>query len=313
MKHMNAVRIHSYGGPEVFSFEDAPMPEPGIGEVLVRVCAAGVNPVDWMVRDGMLKDRGIHHLPLILGWDFSGTVEGVGPDAPGFRIGDEVYGRPDLSRDGAYAEYIVVRAKEVALKPKTLDHIHAAAVPLTGLTAWQALFGVANLQPGQKILIHGAAGGVGIMAVQLAKWKGAYVYGTASDHNQAFLKELGVDHPIDYTKTHFENVCTDMDCVLDTVGGETQDRSWKVIRKGGILVSIVGHPSEAEAEAHGVRHASFIVQPNAMWLSQIASLIDSGKIRVIVDTVLPLTDVAEAHRLSESRHVRGKIVLEVAS
>lgn len=312
MESMNAVRIHTYGGPDVVTFEDVPVPEPGTGELLVRVQAAGVNPVDWKVRDGMMKSQGVHHLPLTLGWDFSGTVDGMGPNVTGFRIGDEVFGRPDLSRDGAYAEFIVVRANEVALKPRTIDHIHAAAVPLCGLTAWQALFDVAKLEHNQTILIHGAAGGVGIYAVQLAKWKGAMVCGTASTRNQDFLSELGVDLPIDYSKTRFEDVVRGVDVVLDTIGGDTQDRSWQVIHRGGILISLVARPSEREAEVHGVRHASFLVQPNQSWLQQIADLIDAGKIKVIVDTVLPLSDVARAHAMSESHHVRGKIVLQVA-
>src|SRR5258705_1549445 len=197
---MKAIRIHNYGGPEALQYEDAPRPEPQVGEVLVRVHAAGVNPIDWKVREGHMKDFWPHKFPLILGWDLSGVVEefGEGPAAAGrFKIGDEVYSVPDPTRNGAYADYIVVREPELALKPNSLHHIRAAAVPLAALTAWQSLFDNAQLQPGQRVLIHAGSGGVGHFAAQLAKWKGAYVFATASTKNQDLLRELGVDEPID--------------------------------------------------------------------------------------------------------------------
>jgi len=197
---MKAVRIHQYGGPEVLQYEEAPRPKPQPGEVLIRVHAAGVNPIDWKVREGHLQDFFPHTFPLILGWDLSGVVEqvGAGPAAVGrFKIGDEVYSLPDPLRDGAYSEYIAVRESEVALKPKSLHHGHAAAVPLAALTAWQALFDTAKLEPGQRVLIHAAAGGVGHFAVQLAKWKDAHVIATASSKNHSVLRELGADETID--------------------------------------------------------------------------------------------------------------------
>ena len=228
-----------------------------------------------------------------------------------FQIGDEVYSRPDIARDGAYATYIVVRESEVALKPRSVDHVHAAAIPLAALTAWQALFDVAGLSAGQKVLIHAAAGGVGSFAVQLAKWKGAHVIGTASQRNQSLLRELGVDEPIDYQNTHFDDVVHDVDAVLDTVGGDTQHRSWRVLKKGGILVSILSPPSEEEAAKHGARTGYVFVQPNSAQLTEIAKLVDAGKVKPVVETILPLADARKAQELSQTRHARGKIVLKV--
>jgi NADPH:quinone reductase-like Zn-dependent oxidoreductase len=312
MENMKAVRIHNYGGPEVLKFEDAPRPRASSGEVLIRVHAAAVNPVDWKIRAGYLKDRIAYVLPFIPGWDVSGVVEATGPEVMKFKKGDEVYSRPDITRNGAYAEYIVVKATEVALKPRSIDHVHAAAIPLAALTAWQAIFDAAGLSAGQKILIHAAAGGVGGFAVQLAKWKGAHVIGTASARNQAFLRELGVDEPIDYEKAKFEDVVRDVDVVFDTIGGDTQQRSWKVLKKGGILVSIISQPSEKEAAKHGVRLGYVFVQPNAAELAEIAKLVDSGKVKPVVETVLPLSEARRAQELSETGHTRGKIVLKVA-
>ena len=312
MENMKAVRIHNYGGPEVLKFEDAPRPQPGNGEVLVRIHAAAVNPVDWKVRAGRLKERIQYPLPLIPGWDFSGVVEATGPGVTRLKKGDEVYARPDLARNGAYAEYIVAKESEVALKPKAVDHVQAAAIPLAALTAWQALFDTAGLKAGQKVLIHGAAGGVGSFAVQLAKWKAAHVIGTASGRNQSFLRELDVDEPVDYEKAPFEDVVHDVDVVLDTIGGDTQKRSWKVLKKGGILVSIISPPSAEEATKHGVRHGYVFVQPNASQLTEIAKLVDSGKLKPVVETVLPLSEARRAQEQSETGHTRGKIVLKVA-
>jgi NADPH:quinone reductase-like Zn-dependent oxidoreductase len=310
---MKAIRIHNYGGPEVLKYEDAPRPQPQAGEVLVRVHAAGVNPIDWKVREGEMKDLWPHTFPLILGWDLSGVVEesGRGPAAAGrFRIGDEVYGLPDPTRGGAYADYIVVRESELALKPKSLHHIRAAAVPLAGLTAWQSLFDTGQLQPGQRVLIHAGSGGVGHLAVQLAKWKGAYVFATASTKNQDLLRKLGVDEPIDYTQQRFEDVARKVDIVLDTIGGETQERSWSVLKKGGNLVSLVQLPSEEKAKELGVRAVFVGGQANGGQLAEIAKIIDSGK---LIDRILPLSEARRAHELSQSGHIHGKIVLRVSN
>ena len=311
MKTMKVVCIYGYGGPEVLSYEDAPRPHPGPGEVLVRVHAAGINPVDWKIRQGELKEMLTYMFPLILGWDVSGVIESVGTGTTRLKVGDEVFSRPDIAQDGAYAEYIVIKESEVALKPKSLDHIHAAALPLAGLTGWQSLFIAAGLTAGQRVLIHAAAGGVGHLAVQLAKWKGAYVIGTASEKNHAFLRELGVDQIIDYNTERFEEVVRAMDVVFDTVGGEVQERSWSVLKPGGILVSIISPPKEETAKAHSVRQAFVFTQPNAGQLAEIAQLADAEKLKVIVETILPLSDATRAQELSERGHGRGKIVLRV--
>src|SRR6476660_3118686 len=311
---MKAIRIHNYGGPEVLRYEDAPRPQPQAGEVLVRVHAAGVNPIDWKVREGHMKDFWPHKFPLILGWDVSGTVDevGSGPAAAGrFKIGDEVYSIPDPTRNGAYADYVVVRESELALKPKSFHHIRAAAVPLAALTAWQSLFDTAQLQPGQRVLIHAGSGGVGHFAVQLAKWKGAHVFATASTKNQDLLRELGVDEPIDYTQQRFEDIARKIDIVLDTIGGETQERSWSVLKKGGNLVSVVEPPSADKAKALGVQAVFVASHPNGSELAKIAELIDSGDLKPIVNRILPLSEARRAHELSQTGHTHGKIVLRV--
>ena len=314
MENMKAVRIHNYGGPEVLHVEDAPRPAPGSGELLIRVYAASVNAIDWKTRAGYLKDVFPLPLPYIPGWDVSGVVEAVGSGVTRLKKGDEVYARPDAARNGkgTHAEYVVVKETEAALKPKSIDHVHAAAIPVVALTAWQALFDTAALSKGQRILIHGAAGGVGSFAVRLAKWKGAHVIGTASGRNQAFLRELGVDEPIDYEKARFEDVVHDVDIVLDLLGGDTQNRSWRVLKKGGILVSIVAPPSADEAAKNGVRSAFFSAHPSSSQLSEIAKLVDAGKLKPMVETVLPLQDARRAYELNETGHVRGKRVLKVA-
>ena len=308
---MKAIRIHNYGGPEVLKYEDAPRPEPGEGEVLIRVHAASVNPIDWKVREGHTKDFWPHEFPLILGWDLSGVVEELGRGVSRFKIGDEVYSVPDPTRNGAYADYIVVRESELALKPNSLHHIRAAAVPLAALTAWQSLFDTAQLQPGQRVLIHAGSGGVGHFAVQLAKWKGAYVFATASTKNQDLLRELGVDEPIDYTQQRFEDIARKIDIVLDPIGGDTQERSWQVLKKGGILLSLVEPPSADKAKALGIQAAFVASHPNGAELAKIAELIDSGDLKPIVNRILPLSEARRAHELSQTGHTHGKIVLRV--
>ncbi len=305
---MNSICIHSHGGPEVLSYEKLPVPSPKAGEVLIRVHSAGVNPVDWKVREGYLKDMFEYKFPLTLGWDVSGVIEAVGPGVSRLNVKDEVYSRPDLSRNGAYAEYIVVRENEVALKPKSLDHVHAASIPLAALTAWQSLFDTAELKPGQRVLIHAAAGGVGGFAVQLAKWKGAYVIGTASGRNRDYVSGLGADEVIDYQRVPFEDAVQNVDVVFDTMGGDTQERSWKVLKPGGILVSIVSPP---EANVQGVRKTFVFVQPNFTQLMEIAWLVDSGKLKTLVEVIMPLSAARRAQELSSEGHVRGKIVLKV--
>ena len=311
MRTMKAVCFYSYGGPGVLVYNDAPVPRTQKGEVLVRVHAAGINPVDWKIREGHLKEMLHHTLPLVLGWDMSGVVEVVGSGVIHMRVGDEVFSHPDISRDGAYAEFIVIKESEVALKPKSIDYIHAAALPLAGLTAWQTLFDAGGLKAGQRVLIHAAAGGVGHLAVQLAKEKGAQVIGTASARNHDFLRKLGAEQIIDYKTVRFEEAVQPVDVVIDTMGGEIQERSWKVLKRGGVLVSIVSPPSAEIATAHGVRQAFVLTQPNAGQLAEIAKLVDADKLKAIVETIMPLSDATRAQEVSERGHTRGKIVLRV--
>ena len=312
MTTMQAVRMHEYGGPEVLKLEDAPRPDPGEGEVLVRVHGAGINPVDWKVRAGLARQMIPHALPLIPGWDLSGTVEWVGPNVRGLQHGDGVFTRLDVRRDGAYAEYVVVPTRDLARKPRSIDHLHAAAVPLAGLTAWQALFepSHAELARDQTVLIHGGAGGVGHFAVQLAKWRGARVIATGSAGNEGFLRELGADVFVDHTSQRFEEAAREVDVILDTIGGETQARSWPVLR-GGVLVTTVELAAPDEAIARGVRASRVSAQTNVRHLQELANLIDEGTLRPAVSRILPLAQARKAHGLIEAGHARGKLVLDV--
>ncbi len=313
MGTMKAVRIHAYGGEDVLVYEDAPRPTPAQGEVLIRVLASSVNPFDCAVHAGYLSGYFNYTLPLIPGTDVSGIIEEVGPGANGFAPGDPVYARAGVTRDGAYAEYVVVPVSDVAAKPASLDHAQAAALPHVALTAWQALYELANLKKGQTVLIHGAAGGVGHIAVQLAKLRGAKVIGTASV-NLPFLRELGVDQAIDYAATPFEQAVRDVDVVLDTVGGDTQERSWAVLKPGGMLVSSVQPPSAEKAAEHGVRQAMVASSPPiGKVLTEVAGLVASGKVTPHVSAVLPLRETRKAHQMLEGKHTRGKIVLQVAA
>jgi NADPH:quinone reductase-like Zn-dependent oxidoreductase len=311
METMKAVRVHEYGGPEVLQYEDAPRPQAGPGEVLIKVHASSVNPVDWKVRAGYLKQMLNYKMPMIPGWDVSGVIEAVGSGVTRLKRGDGVYSRPDLSRDGAYAEFVAVKESEVALKPKSIDHATAAAIPLAALTAWQALYDGAKLSSGQTLLIHGAAGGVGTFAVQLAKMRGARVIATASTKNHDFLRSLGADEVIDYNTTKFDEVVHGVDAVLDTITGETMERSWKTLKKGGILVSILEPPSPEKAAAHGVRCHHTFVQANVEQLNEIAKLVDAGKLKIIIENIFPLAEARAAQESNATGHTRGKIVLRV--
>ena len=308
---MKAVRIHSYGESDVLLYEDAPLPRPNAGEMLIRVYATTVNPLDWKVRAGYMRSMMDFPMPITLGCDLAGIVESVGTGVTDFRVGDAIYGMPQ-AEIGMYAEYAVVRESDVAAKPRSLDFIEAASVPVAALTAWQSLFEAGSLTPAQTVLIHGAAGGVGSMAVQLAKTKGSRVIGTASASNHKFVRDLGADEVINYKTTRFEDVIKDVDLVLDLIGGETRKRSWQVIKKGGTLVSTVPpFPSDEDGANYGVNGKGIGVQPSAEQLRMIATLIDTGKLKPLVDRVLPLSEVRQAHDLSQSGHVRGKIALQV--
>ena len=308
---MKAVRIHNYGDVDTLGYEDAPMPEPGPADVRVRVHAAAVNPVDWKIRAGYLAEMIPYKMPLTLGWDMSGVVEQVGAEVTHLSVGDEVYSRPDIARDGSYAEYMVVRASEVAAKPETLSHNEAAAVPLAGLTAWQALFDHAQLKQGERVLVHAGAGGVGSFAIQFAKWAGAHVIATASSANEALIRDLGADEFVDYRSQRFEEVLAKVDVVLDTIGGDTQARSIQLLNSGGRLFSVVAAPDEASLAAVGATGGIFMVQPSSKDLGHIAKLIDDGTVRVLIDSVFPLSEARAAHTRSQTGRARGKIVLEV--
>ena len=304
---MKAIVVHSSGGPDVLKYEDAPRPHPKDDEVLIRVMAAAVNPVDVFIREGRSNQ-----FPLIPGMDVAGVVEQAGNEVTKFKPGDAIYAYLSFEEQGGYAEFAVAKQDHVALKPKSIDFEHAAAVPLAATTAWQALVEKAGLSAGQTVLIHGGSGGVGTFAVQIAKARGAKVIATASTANQDLLKQLGVDQPIDYTTTKFEDVVKDVDVVLNAVRGDTLARSYSVVKKGGIIVSITGQPDPGELEKHGIRGAGLSAHPDAKVLEELAKLIDAGKITPIVSAVMPLVDVAKAQEQIASRHTRGKIVLKIA-
>ncbi|MEY2546392.1 MAG: hypothetical protein QOG48_1509 [Verrucomicrobiota bacterium] len=308
---MKAIVIHEYGGPEVLKFEEAaPRPEPKENQVLVKVIAAGVNPIDAAIHTGKYAKVFGTTLPLVPGYDIAGTVEKIGAKVTRFKVGDAVYAYPMWG--GGYAEYAVVDEAETALKPKTISFVDAAGVPLAALTAWQALIDNAKIDKGQTVLIHGGSGGVGSLAVQIAKARGAKVIATASTPNQQLLKELGADVAVDYTKQKFEDVAHDVDVVLDSVGKDTLQRSYGVVKKGGFIATIVARLDQAELDKHGIRGTSVSVKPNGEELTEIARLIDEKKIKPITSQVLPLSDAAKAQEQAATHHTRGKIVLKIA-
>jgi NADPH:quinone reductase-like Zn-dependent oxidoreductase len=314
---MRAVVQDALGGPEVLSVREVPRPEPLPTEVRVRVHAAGINPVDWKTRAGSGMAGVLGEPPFILGWDVSGVVEKVGFGVTTLKEGDEVYGMPWFPRAaGAYAEYVTAPARQFVLKPSTVSHEVAAAVPLAALTAWQALVDTAHVQSGQRVLIHAAAGGVGHLAVQFAKHLGAHVIGTARAGGHDWLTKLGADEVVDYTEVRFEDVVSDVDVVIDLVGGDTSTRSLDVLRPGGLLVAI---PSGASpdlgiaAAAKGVRVTPFLVEPDGPALARIAALIDAGEVVVEVAETFPLEEVAQAHARGETNRTRGKLVLRVTA
>lgn len=308
---MKAVRIYAYGGQDQLKYEDAPLPQIGDKDVLVRVVASSINPVDWKVREGHLKAMQSYNFPFILGLDVSGIVVAVGKSVTTFKPGDAVYSRPNIARDGTYAEFIAIDESEIAFKPKTIAHASAASLPLAGITAWEVLVKAGEIKAGDRVLIHAASGGVGSLAVQLAKARGAYVIATTSSKNSALVKSLGADEVIDYRQQAFEQVARDIDIVFDTLGGEVQEKSWQVLRPNGILVSIVSPPSAERAAEHKVRSAFVFIGPDAQVLAELAALVDAGKIRPIIAAEFALEDIVKAHALSESGHAVGKIVLQV--
>ncbi len=312
---MKAVLVHEYGNPAAMRVEQTGIPKLQPDEILVRVNAASVNPVDWKVCDGMLKDKLPMAMPFIPGGDFSGTVAATGSEAAGVTIGMAVFGMTSTPgyRAGAFAQFVAVNANHVAAKPKTLSHEEAAGVPLAALTAWQAVFDRAGLRAGQKILIHAGAGGVGSFAIQFARAAGAIITTTTSAANTGYVRALGADEVIDYRAQNFGDVGRNFDAVIDLIGGETQERSYAVLRPGGVLVNAWGAIMQDKAEAAGVRGVKVAVEPDANQLSKIAELIDAAKVRVAVAKVFPLADCAAALDESRTGHVRGKIVLTLES
>ena len=332
---MKAAFIRRYGGNDVVELGELPAPQVGLGELLVEVHAASVNPVDFKIRDGMLKMIIPFGFPLILGNDFSGVVQAVGAGVTRFKPGDAVFARLDKKRIGAFAEFSVVAEADAALKPANLSHIEAAAVPLAGLTAWQALFEVGGLKSGQKVLIHGGSGGVGTFAIQFARHSGLTVATTAGARNAELVRGLGADIVIDYKAQRFEDLVSDYDLVFDTQAGDIQHRSFAVLKRGGVLVSIAGKPDSRLvrefglnpllgmlldflnrktlrlAKQHGVRYEYLFMHPSGEQLAQIGRLLTAGSVRPIVDKVFPLAQVREALTYSEAGHATGKVVVEV--
>ncbi|WP_427127975.1 NADP-dependent oxidoreductase (plasmid) [Priestia megaterium] len=330
---MKAIRQHEFGGPEVLRHEEAPLPELKPGEVLVRVHAVGINPPDWYLREGY-KDlppewQPAVSFPLILGSDMSGVVEAVATDVQGFSIGDEVFGMvrfPSMGESAAYAEYVTAPASDLALKPAGIDHVHAAGAPMAGLTGWQFLIELGHneanpFQPeshrplplnGKTVLVNGAAGGVGHLAVQLAKWKGAHVIAVASGKHSSFLRELGADEFIDYTKSPPEDIAHDVDLVLDTLGGPTTGRFLRTLKRGGALFPVfIGFSDAEEAAKLGVTVSMTQVRSNGPQLVELGRLLDAGTVRVAIDSTFPLADARKAHERAARGHIQGKIVLTV--
>ena len=308
---MKAARVLRFGPPNVITNDDLPQPDPGAGQLLVRVKAAGVGHWDALIREGKVT---LQPLPLILGAELSGIIEGIGADVSGFRLGDEVYGATSEQFSGAYVEYAVPSARMMTPKPKTLSFIEAASAPIVTVTAWQMLFEYAHVAAGQTVLIHGAAGNVGAYAVQLAKQAGLHVVATAGSVDLDYVRGLGADTVVDYKTERFEESLTGVDVVLDTVGGDTQQQSLRVLRPGGILVSVVSPVPEATQTLYGVRAAYFYVDVMTARLNTIAELFETAKLLTDVGTVLPLKDARIAHEmLGGAPHKRGKIVLSIAA
>ncbi|WP_342422746.1 NADP-dependent oxidoreductase [Paenibacillus sp. FSL E2-0178] len=330
---MKAIRQYEFGGPEVLRYEEAPFPELKPGEVLVRVHAVGINPPDWYLREGY-KDlppewQPAVSFPLILGSDVSGVVEAVATDVQGFSVGDEVFGMvrfPSMGESTAYAEYVTAPASDLALKPAGIDHVLAAGAPMAGLTGWQFLIELGHseanpFQPephrpvplkGKTVLINGAAGGVGHIAVQLAKWQGAHVIAVASGKHESFLRGLGADEFIDYTKNSPEDIAKEVDLVLDTLGGPTTGRFLRTLKRGGALFPVfIGFSDAEEAAKLGITVSMTQVRSNGPQLAELGRLLDAGTVRVAIDSTFPLADARKAHERASGGHIQGKIVLTI--
>lgn len=309
---MKAIVIEQYGGAEELVEKELQKPVIKDNQVLIEMHATSINPIDWKIREGYMKEMIPFEFPLILGWDAAGVVSEVGKDVTNFKVGDEVFARPDMP-SGTYSEYVAVEEELIAIKPKSLSFEEAASVPLAGLTAWQCLVDFGQIKEGDKVLIHAGSGGVGSFAIQIAKSFGAHVLSTASGKNEAFLKELGVDEFINYETTDFTEVVQNVDLVVDTMGGEILDKSLGVVRKGGRLVSISGQPDAEKAVANEVTAESLWLNPNGKQLAELGELMEQGKVKAHIGHTFPLTadGLREAHELSATHHAKGKIVIVV--
>jgi len=309
---MRAVRIHQYGGTETLQLDQIDKPAINADDILIKVKSAAINPVDWKIREGYLQEFIPYPLPVTLGWDVAGIVSEVGTAVTDFKVGDEVYSRPDISRNGSYADYIAVKADEAILKSTKLDFAQAAALPLAGITAWQCLVDVGQLQAGQRVLIHAGAGGVGHLAIQIAKAKGAIVIATASAANQALLKQLGAQQAVDYTQGPLIDQIEPVDLIIDTMGGEVQEKSWALLKTGGMLVSVVQPPSEELAKQHEAKAAFVFIEPSSRILGELNKLVESDQLIPLIEHRFPLEQIADAHLQSQSGRTRGKIVIDVS-
>ena len=309
---MKAVRMYSRGGPENLVFEEVDIPSISVGEALIKVYAASITPTELTWNSSYSDIHGKERFPVIPSFEISGKVQSVSDDVKNLKIGDEVYGLLNFWRDGGAAEYVAIEAANIALKPFTIDHVSAASLPLSGLTAWQALFDYGNLSEGQSCLIHGAAGGVGSLAVQLAHWRKANVIATCSRGKEAIVRQFGADKVLDYNSVKFEDVVREVDLVLDTVGGETLNRSYRTVKKGGMVVSVADDTNEDLERKYGVKGTSMLVKPDGNELREIARLVDSGIVKPVVQGTYPLSRAKDAFISGIAGHNTGKIVLIVS-
>jgi NADPH:quinone reductase-like Zn-dependent oxidoreductase len=309
---MRAIRINQYGGTETLQLNQIDTPKINTDDILIKVKSSSINPVDWKIREGYLKDFIPYQMPVTLGFDVSGVVSEVGSEVTDFKIGDEVFSRPDISRDGAYADYIAVKADEVAFKSSKLSFEQAAALPLAGITTWQCLIDVGQLQAGQRVLIHAGAGGVGHLAIQIAKAKGATVIATASTANQELLTQFGADQAVDYTKGVLLEQIEPVDLVIDTIGGEVQNNSWALLKAGGMLVSIVDQPNEELAKQHNAKAAFVFIESSSRILRELNKLVEKDQLLPFIEHRFSLEQIADAHLQSQTGRTRGKIIIKVS-
>ncbi len=308
---MRAVQIQQYGGVEKLQLQQVEKPVINDDDILILVKSAAINPVDWKIREGYLQAFIPYEMPFTLGWDVAGVVAEVGANVTEFNVGDEVFSRPAINRNGSYADYIAVKADEAVLKSTKLDFAQAAALPLAGITAWQCLVDVAEVQAGQRVLVHAGAGGVGHLAIQIAKAKGATVVATASAANQDLLVEFGADQAVDYAEAPLSEQIEAVDIVVDTMGGDVQKQSWSLLKEGGILVSVVDQPDETVAQEHNARSAFVFIEPSSRILKELNSLVESDQLKPLIEHRFPLEQIADAHLQSQSGRTRGKIVIDV--